>query len=647
MTSANFCFILGLYLKKEDEIVAKKQFKAESKKLMDLMINSIYTNKEIFLRELISNASDAMDKLYYMSLTDSSIKINRNELEIRVDVNKDNRTITISDNGCGMNKEELENNLGTIAKSGSLSFKEENEYKKDIDIIGQFGVGFYSAFMVSSEVKVLSKPYGGEEAYEWVSSGIDGYDVRKACKDSYGTTIILKIKEDTEESEYSNFLDDYTIKHIIKKYSDYITYPIKMEVTNRKLKEGTEDEYEDVKEIETINSMIPLWKKKKSEIKEEDYNNFYTEKYFDYDKPSDVIHTSVEGKCSYNALMFIPSHAPYDFYTKEYEKGLALYSNGVLIMDKCSDLLPDYFSFVKGLVDTPDLSLNISREILQQDAQLKVIAKSIQGKIKKELENLLKNDREKYEAIFNTFGRQLKFGVYDSYGMNKDELKDLLMFYSSSENKLVTLSEYVSRMKDGQTSIYYASGESTSKIDMLPQVEQLKDKDYEILYLTDYVDEFVMQVLTTYDDKKLVNASDASLDLSSEEEKEKIKNINEKYKDMFNLMKEEISSNVGDIRFTNRLKNHPVCLNSEGDISIEMEKVINAMPNDQQVHAKTILEINESHPIAAKIKNLYDSDKEALKKYTKVLYAQARLIEGLPVDNPTEISNLICDMLAK
>jgi molecular chaperone HtpG len=627
--------------------MAKKQFGADTKKLMDLMINSIYTNKEIFLRELISNASDAIDKLYYMSLTDTSIKVDKEDLEIRVDIDKDKRTITISDNGCGMTKEELETNLGTIAKSGSLAFKEENEHKKDIDIIGQFGVGFYSAFMVSSSVEVLSRAYGSDDAYTWTSNGIDGYEIKKSKKDNYGTIITLTIKEDTDNENYSELLESYKIQGIIRKYSDYITYPIKMEVTHSHLKEGTEDEYEDIKEIETINSMIPLWKKNKKDIKEEEYTNFYNEKFFDYDKPADVIHTSVEGKCSYNALMFIPSHPPYDFYTKEYEKGLALYSNGVLIMDKCSELLPDYFSFVKGLVDTQDLSLNISRELLQQDTGLKLIAKSIQGKIKKELENLLKNDREKYTAIFNTFGRQLKFGVYDNYGMNKDELKDLLMFYSSSEKKLVTLAEYVSRMKEGQDSIYYASGESAEKIDMLPQVEQVKEKDYEILYLTDYVDEFVMQVLTSYNDKKLVNVSDSKLDLTSEEEKEEIKTINEEYKDMFSVMKETLSDSVNDIRFTKRLKNHPVCLISEGDISIEMEKVINAMPTDQEVHAKMIMEINEQHPIASKIKDLYNTDKDKLKDYTKVLYAQARLIEGLPVDNPTEISNLICDMLAK
>ena len=461
-------------------MMAKKQFNADAKKLMDLMVNSIYTNKEIFLREIISNASDAIDKLYYMSLTDSKIKVNKEDLEIRVDVDKDNRTITVSDNGCGMSKEDLEKNLGTIAKSGSLAFKEANEKKDNIDIIGQFGVGFYSAFMVSSEVKVISRAYDSDEAYCWISNGLDGYEIKKDSRDSYGTTVILKIKEDTENDKYSEFLESYRVQNLIRKYSNYITYPIKMEVTHSKLKEGTKDEYEEVSELETINSMVPLWKKNKKDITEEEYNNFYTEKFFDYDKPSLVIHSSVEGKCSYNALLFIPSHTPFDFYTKEYEKGLALYSNGVLIMDKCSDLLPDYFSFVKGIVDTQDLSLNISREMLQQDAGLKIIAKSIQGKIKKELENTLKNDRSKYEAIFNTFGRQLKFGVYDNYGMNKDELKDLLMFYSSREKKLVTLKEYVERMKEGQDSIYYVSGENVDKID--------KDKDYEVLYLTDYVD---------------------------------------------------------------------------------------------------------------------------------------------------------------
>ena len=626
--------------------MATKQFKAESKKLLDLMVNSIYTNKDIFLRELISNSSDAIDKLYYMSLTDSKMSVDRDDLSIDISIDKDKRTLTISDNGCGMTKEELETNLGTIAKSGSLAFKEANEHKKDIDIIGQFGVGFYSAFMVSSKVEVISKAYNSDEAYKWVSTGVEGYEITKSKRDSYGTTITLTIKEDDDNEKYSEYLEDYKIQGLIKKYSDYITYPIKMEVTHSHLKEGSDSEYESVKEIETINTMIPLWKKNKSEIKEEDYNNFYTEKFFDYDKPADIIHTNVEGKCSYNALLFIPSHTPYDFYTKEYEKGLSLYSNGVLIMDKCSDLLPDYYSFVKGLVDSQDISLNISREILQQDAQLRVIAKSIEGKIKKELENLLKNDREKYVSIFETFGRQLKFGVYDNFGMHKDELKDLLMFYSSTEKKLVTLSEYVNRMKENQDSIYYASGESVDKIDMLPQVEQVKDKDYEILYLTDYVDEFVMQVLTTYNDKKLVNVSDSKLDLSSEEEKEQINKVNEKYKEMLSLMKESLNNKVETIRFTNKLKNHPVCLISEGDISIEMQKVINAMPNDQTVQAKLIMEVNEDHPIANKLKRLYNSDKDKLKNYTKVLYAQAKLIEGLPLDNPTEISNLVCNMLS-
>ena len=626
--------------------MAKKQFKAESKKLMDLMINSIYTNKEIFLREIISNASDAIDKLHYESLTNKDIKVNKKNFEIRLTPNKEARTLTISDNGCGMSKEELENNLGTIAKSGSLNFKEENEHKKDIDIIGQFGVGFYSAFMVSQKIEVISRAYGSDEAYSWTSSGIDGYTIEKAVKDSYGTDVILTLKEDTEDDSFSEYLEDYRLKGLVRKYSDYITYPIKMEVTHQHLKEGSDSEYETHTELETLNDMVPLWKRDKKKIKQEDYDTFYSDKFMDYEKPLKVIHTSAEGLVSFNALLFIPFHAPYDFYTKNYEKGLQLYSNGVLIMESCSDLLPDYFSFVKGVVDSPDLSLNISREILQQDKNLKLIAKNIETKLIKELTSMMKDNREDYEKFFKAFGANLKFGIYDQFGMNKDKLKDLLLFYSSEEKKMVTLQEYVSRMKEGQEGIYYACGETTGKIDLTPQVEQVKDKGYEILYCTDYVDEFALQTLMTYEEKKFLNVAKDNLNLDTDEEKEEIKKLNEDNKDMFTMMKETLPD-IKEVRFTNRLKSHPVCLVSEGNISIEMEKVINAMPTDEQIKAEKVLEINKDHKIAKKLEHLYETDKDALKDYTKILYAEARLIEGLPIDNPTEITSLICDKLAE
>lgn len=624
----------------------KKEFKTESKKLMDLMINSIYTNKEIFLREIISNASDAIDKLHYESLTNKDIKVNKKNFEIRLTPNKEARTLTISDNGCGMSKEELENNLGTIAKSGSLNFKEENEHKKDIDIIGQFGVGFYSAFMVSQKIEVISRAYGSDEAYSWTSSGIDGYTIEKAVKDSYGTDVILTLKEDTEDDSFSEYLEDYRLKGLVRKYSDYITYPIKMEVTHQHLKEGSDSEYETHTELETLNDMVPLWKRDKKKIKQEDYDTFYSDKFMDYEKPLKVIHTSAEGLVSFNALLFIPFHAPYDFYTKNYEKGLQLYSNGVLIMESCSDLLPDYFSFVKGVVDSPDLSLNISREILQQDKNLKLIAKNIETKLIKELTSMMKENREDYEKFFKAFGANLKFGIYDQFGMNKDKLKDLLLFYSSEEKKMVTLQEYVSRMKEGQEGIYYACGETTGKIDLTPQVEQVKDKGYEILYCTDYVDEFALQTLMTYEEKKFLNVAKDNLNLDTDEEKEEVKKLNEDNKDMFTMMKETLPD-IKEVRFTNRLKSHPVCLVSEGNISIEMEKVINAMPTDEQIKAEKVLEINKDHKIAKKLEHLYETDKDALKDYTKILYAEARLIEGLPIDNPTEITSLICDKLAE
>ena len=628
--------------------MSKKQFKAESKRLLDLMINSIYTNKEIFLRELISNASDAMDKLYYRSLTDKNLNVDRSKLEIKIELDKEKRKIRIKDNGCGMTEQELENNLGTIAQSGSLAFKEANEKKDDISIIGQFGVGFYSAFMVSDKVTVESKSVDEEQAHKWESTGAEGYTIEPCNKQDIGTTIILHIKEDNDDEKYSNYLENYKIQELIRKYSDYIRYPIKMDVERKEKKEGTENEFETKVETETMNSMVPIWKREKSKVTKEEYNNFYTEKFSDFMPPLKVIHSSVEGQFTYTALLYIPSHLPYDYYSQAYEKGLQLYSNGVLIMNKCSELLPDYFGFVKGLVDSPDLSLNISREMLQHDRQLRVIAKNLENKIRTELQNMLKNDREEYEKFFNTFGMQLKYGTYDNYGMNKDKLKDLLMFHSSAEKKLVTLDEYVSRMKEGQDTIYYASGESVDKIDMLPQVEGVKDKGYEILYLAENVDEFIMQTLQEYNGKKFANVCADNIDLETKEEKEELQKVNGENKDMFEVMKEAVGEEVDKVRYTHKLKNHPVCITSEGAISVKMEKVINAMPNNEEkVKAQTILEINENHPIAKKIKELYASNKEELKEYTKVLYAQARLIEGLPIENPTEISNLICNLIAK
>ena len=635
-----------------------KQFKAESKRLLDLMINSIYTNKEIFLRELISNASDAIDKLYYRSLTDKNVKVNKDDLYIRITPNKEARSLTIEDNGCGMNKEELEENLGTIAKSGSLAFKEAAKAKEnaekddDVNIIGQFGVGFYSAFMVASKVRVESECYGAEKAYAWESEGAEGYTIDECDKSNFGTKIILTLKADTDDEKYSDFLAEYKIEELIRKYSDYIRYPIKMEVEHEHEVEQPEGEkkepkFEKVRHDEILNSMIPIWKKNKSEVSDEDYNNFYQEKFGDYQKPLKVIRTSVEGDVSYTALLYIPSHTPYDYYTKDFKRGLQLYSNGVLIMDKCEDLLPDCYGFVRGLVDSPDLSLNISREMLQHDRQLKIIAKNLDKKIKSELLDMLHKNREDYEKFFTTFGTTLKFGVYNDFGLNKDNLKDLLMFHSSTENKLVTLDEYVDRIKEGQDKIYYACGETVDKIELLPQVEAVKEKGYEILYLTENIDEFVVQVLMEHKEKKFINVCANDVDLDTDEEKEALKKENEENKDMFTLMKETIGEGVQEVRFTHRLKNHPVCLTSEGALSVEMEKVINSMPNDQKVKAQTALEINDSHPIAQKIKDLYENDKEELKKYTQVLYAQARLIEGLPVENPTQISNLICEIIAK
>ena len=591
----------------------KKQFKSESKRLLDLMINSIYTNKDIFLRELISNASDAIDKLYYRSLTDKKIKVKKDELEINVSFNKENKTITISDNGCGMTKEELENNLGTIAKSGSLSFKENMKKEDKVDIIGQFGVGFYSAFMISDGIEVVTKSIDDEKAYRWFSEGVDGYEISECEKDSNGTTISIHVKEDTDEENYSKYLDEYELRNLIKKYSDYIRYPIKMEVTEHKLVDEKENKYEDIKEVQTINSMVPLWKKNKKDVDEEEYNNFYMDKFSDYDKPLKTIVHQVEGMTSYKSILFIPSHAPYDYYQKDYEKGLSLYSSGVLIMDKCSELLPDYFSFVKGVVDTEDISLNISRELLQKSHSLNLIAKNIESKIRKELENMLKEDRDKYVEFFKTFGVQLKYGIYNNYGVDKEKLQDLIMFYSSKKQKLITLKEYVEKMEKDQENIYYAAGSSIEKIDSLPQVEQVKDKNYDILYLTDYVDEFAITAIQEYEGKKFTNVESGNLDLETEEEKETIKKVNEENTDLLKEMQEEIKE-VSEVRFTNKLKSHPVCLTTKGDVSIEMQKVFDAMPNNLGIKAEKVLEINEEHKIAEKLKKLYKEDKGHLVK---------------------------------
>ena len=624
----------------------KKAFKSESKRLLDLMIHSIYTNKDIFLRELISNASDAMDKLTYRALTDKNIKIDKDKLEIHIDYDKEKRLLTIEDSGIGMTEAELDKNLGTIAQSGSLKFKENLSKEDKIDIIGQFGVGFYSAFMVSDKIEVETKSIDSEDAYRWTSSGVEGYQIETCEKENNGTKITLHMKEDTDDDTYSQYLEEYELRELIKKYSDYIRYPIKMKVTKQVLKDKEKNEYEDKEEIETINSMIPLWKRNKKDVTEEDYNHFYMDKFNDFDKPLKVISTSVEGLCSYKGLLFIPSHAPYDYYTKDYEKGLSLYASGVLIMEKCSDLLPDYFSFVKGVVDTEDLSLNISREMLQKSKSLNLIAKNIESKIRKELETMLKEDRETYESFFQTFGMQLKYGVYDNYGMNKDKLQNLIMFYSSKREKLITLKEYVEKMKEEQDKIYYAAGTSVEKIDTLPQVEQIKEKDYDILYLTDYIDEFVLSAIHEYDNKTFVNIEKDDLDLETEEEKENTKKINEENTDLLKEMQEVIPE-VKEVRFTNKLKTHPVCLTSVGDISIEMQKVFAAMPNTPNMKAETILEINEKHPIANKLKDLYQTDQDMFNKYTKILYSEAKMIAGLPIDNPTEISNLICDVIAK
>ena len=621
-----------------------KQFKAESKKLLDLMINSIYTHKEIFLRELISNASDALDKLYYRSLSGGVSGISRDELYIRLAVDKDARTLTVSDNGIGMTAEELEQNLGTIAKSGSLAFKQDNEKQEGIDIIGQFGVGFYSAFMVADTVTVESRTQGGE-AYRWQSSGAAGYTV-EPCEAGFerGTVITLQLKEDTEQDKFSEYLEYYRLSSLVKKYSDYIGYPIKIwrEVSRPKDPEAEQPEYETVLEDQVLNSMVPLWRKNKNEITEDEYNEFYQSRFYDWEKPVRVIHSHNEGQATYDALLYIPRKAPMDFYSKDFEKGLALYSNGVLIMERCADLLPDHFAFVRGVIDSEDVSLNISREMLQHDYQLKLIARNLEKKIKSELKKLLDTDREAYEVFFRAFGLQLKYGAYSDYGTHAEQLRELLLFVSSKEKTPVTLAEYAERMTDSQKAIYYACGESVELIDMLPQVDTVKAKGYEVLYLTDNVDEFVMKTMRTYNDKQFVNVCAGDLDLDTDEEKDALKAENEAAAPMFATMQQAIGDSVKEVRFTHKLKNHPVCLTSMGDVSLEMEKVLNAMPAGQKVHAQLALEINAEHPIAAKLKTLDDT---TLATYARILYAQARLIAGMPVDNPTELSNLICDLM--
>lgn len=628
----------------------KKEFKAESKRLLEMMINSIYTHKEIFLRELISNASDAMDKLYFRSM-EENLGLTRSDMQITLAVDKDARTLTITDNGIGMTKDELENNLGTIAQSGSFEFKRDNEKTEDVDVIGQFGVGFYSAFMVAKRVTVISKAYGSDKAYMWQSDGAEGYSIEDAEKDANGTVITLEIKDNADEENYDEFLTPYKIKELVKKYSDYIRYPIKMDVEHEKLKEGTgvdgkEPEYEKETVTETLNSMVPIWKKSKTELKDEDYNQFYKDKFYDYTDPLLHIHTKTEGTATYSALLYIPQNAPYDYYSKNYEKGLQLYSSGVMIMEKCSDLLPDYFSFVKGLVDSEDLSLNISREMLQHDRQLKIIAKSIEKSIKNELKKLLKNEREKYEKFFETFGAQIKYGIYEAYGMNKDELQDLLLF-KTSNGGTTTLEEYVSRMKEEQKYIYFASGSSVTRIESLPQTEQVRDKGYEILYLTDHVDEFCLQMMHDFDGKEYKSVSADDLGLDTPEEKEEIKKAEEDNKPLFEFMTEKLGGKVKAVKLSQRLKNHPVCITSEGMLSVEMEKVLSAMPNGEGAKAEKILEINPNHAIFGKLKELYESDKDKAADYADILYNQALLIEGMPIENPVEFSNKVCELLAK
>ncbi|MPQ23530.1 molecular chaperone HtpG [Bacillus paralicheniformis] len=626
--------------------MAKKEFKAESKRLLDIMINSIYSQKEVFLRELISNASDAIDKIYYKALTDESLTFNKDDYYIKISADKENRTLTIADTGIGMTKEELEEHLGTIAKSGSLAFKQENELKDGHDIIGQFGVGFYAAFMVADTVTVMTKAHGSDEAYQWESAGADGYTIEPAAKDSAGTDVILKLKENTDDENYDEYLDVHRLKAIIKTYSDFIRYPIKMDVTVNKPKEDADHEFEEVQEEQTVNSMVPIWRKNKSELKDEDYEAFYKEKRYGFDKPLAHVHTSVDGAVRYHAILFIPENIPFNYYTKEFEKGLELYSNGVLIMEKCPDLLPDHFSFVKGMVDSEDLSLNISREMLQHDRQLKLIAKNISKKIKNELKSLLKNDREKYESFYQSFGRQLKFGVYNDFGAHKDMLKDLLLFYSSKEKKLVTLDEYVSRMPEDQKYIYYASGDSYDRIEKLPQTELVSEKGYEILYFTEDIDEFAIKMLVNYQEKEFKSVSSGDLGIENDDEQNQSDGDDSQYKDLFEEMKKTLDGKVKSVRASKRLKTHSVCLAADGEVTIEMEKILNAMPDNQHVKADKALEINTNHEVFKTLQDAFENDKDKFKLYTGILYNQALLIEGLPIEDPVEFTNDICKVMA-
>lgn len=624
-----------------------KQFKAESKRLLDLMVNSIYTHKEIFLRELISNASDAIDKLYFLSLTDDSVGKTREDFEIRIIPNKENRTLTISDNGIGMDKADLEANLGVIAQSGSLKFRNENAGAEDIDIIGQFGVGFYSAFMIAKRVTVISRAFGSENAWKWDSKGADGYTITETEKDTVGTDIILVLKDDTEDENYSEFLEEYRLQGIIKKYSDYVRYPIKMNVTKSRQKIGKEDEYEDYIEQDVLNSMVPIWKRPKSEVNDEDYAAFYKEKFMDYTDPAKTILSKTEGTATYNALLFIPSRPPYDYYTKEFEKGLQLYASGVLIMDKCADLLPDHFSFVKGLVDSQDLNLNISREMLQQDGQLKLIRTSLERKIRNELTSWLANEREQYEEFFKNFGLQLKVGAYAGFGAEADNLKNLLLFHSAAQGKLITLAEYVEAMPEEQKYIYYAAGDSVDRLAKLPQAELVRDKGYDLLLLTDDVDEFVMQVLRQYDEKEMRNiSSGGDLGLETEEEQEEVKKQNEDNKELFDFMKEALGEKVTEVKASGKLKNHPVIITASGGVSLEMEKVLNSMPTGEKVESQKVLEINAEHPVFTKLQALYKDDKDTLKQYAAILYDQALLIEGMPIEDPVAYTQLVTEILA-
>ncbi len=625
----------------------KKEFKAESKRLLEMMINSIYTHREIFLRELISNASDAIDKLYFKSLTDDKVGLNKDDFAIQIRADKDNRTITISDNGIGMTKDELENNLGVIAKSGSLAFKSENDLGNDVDIIGQFGVGFYSAFMVAKMVTVKSRAYGSNEAYQWQSEGVDGYTIETTIKDTVGTEITLKIKDNTDDDNFDEYLETYRLESLIKKYSDYVRFPIKLEKTITRKKDENSEETETIIENDTINSMVPIWKKNKSELKDEDYNNFYKSKFNEYDEPLAHIHVKVEGVVSYNALLYIPKRPAYDYYTKDFEKGLQLYSNGVLIMDKCADLLPDHFSFVKGIVDSEDLSLNISREMLQHDRQLKLIAKNIEKTIKNELTKMLNNDRPKYEQFFKEFGMQLKAGIQSSFMSDvRDNLKDLILYHSLQQNKLITFDEYVTAMSEEQKYILYATGESVSQIEQLPQADLIKDKGWDILCCTERIDEFTLKMLMSYKDKQFKSIADEDLDIETPEEKEEIKNKSEESKELFDFMKDTLKGKITDVKLSSRLKNHPVCLTSKGQISIEMEKILNSMPNQNKVNAERVLEINPEHQVFKSISQAFaDGNKDKVAKYTNLLYSQALLIEGLSVENPVEFSNLICELM--